>query len=149
MTEYKHFLAELKVTYEKKDNVRKVKIGNSTEVATYFKQIWPEDINYKECFMVLYLNRANNTIGYSVISKGGVSSTIADVRIIMQEALLCNASAIILAHNHPSGNMKASQSDIQLTNKINEACKIMEISLLDHLILSELEFYSFTDEGIL
>ena len=143
------FMMMLCLTYEKKDQVKRAKITESAEVATYFKQIWPEDINYKECFMVLYLNRANNTIGYSVISKGGITATVADVRVIMQEALLCNATAIVLAHNHPSGNMSASQSDKQLTNRITEACKIMDISLLDHLILSELDYFSFSNEGLL
>lgn len=107
-----------------------------------------ETIGYKETFKVLLLNNANKIIGYTTISEGGLTSTIVDVRVIMQTALVSNASSIILTHNHPSGNTRPSCHDDSLTKKIKAACEIMDIRLLDHIIVTPYDsFYSYCDEG--
>ena len=99
--------------------------------------------------MVLLLNRANKTLGWSRISVGGVNGCVADPRIIFQTALKANASSIIVSHNHPSGNCEPSQSDIALTNKLRDAGNFLDIQVLDHVILTSEGYYSFADEGIL
>ncbi len=102
-----------------------------------------------EEFWVLCLSRANKVLFKKQISKGGVSGTIADIKIIFKNAIEQLSSAIIVVHNHPSGQLKPSQSDIQLTRKITETGKIMDIPLLDHLIVTDSGYYSFADEGML
>ena len=106
-------------------------------------------IDYREYFKVLFLNQASQVLGYTLISEGGLTSTDADVRIILQAALLTNSVALILAHNHPSGNLKPSQDDIKLTQQIKESAKLMRIEVLDHIIMGSESYYSFADEGIL
>ena len=106
------------------------------------------DLPYEE-FWLMILNRANKIIDTKNISKGGVSGTVTDIKIILKIAIEKTASGIIVCHNHPSGNIKPSQSDIELTKKLKEACKLVDIPLLDHIIVSYSEYYSFADEGIL
>ena len=107
-----------------------------------------DTIDYKETFKVLLLNNANKIIGYTTISEGGLTSTIVDVRMILQTALVSNATAIILTHNHPSGNPRPSGHDDNLTKKIKSACELMDIRLLDHIIVTPYDsFYSYCDEG--
>lgn len=107
-----------------------------------------ETIGYKETFKVLLLNNSNKIIGYTTISEGGLTSTIVDVRVIIQTALVCNATSIILTHNHPSGNPHPSGQDDSLTRRIQEACKLLDIRLLDHIIVTPFNnFYSYCDEG--
>ncbi len=106
------------------------------------------DLKHEE-FWVLLLNRSNKVIGKYNVSKGGVNGTVADPKIIFKYALDNLASAIILAHNHPSGNLLASQEDINITRKLMDAGKMLEIPILDHIIISDSGYYSFADEGIL
>lgn len=106
------------------------------------------DIPHEE-FWVVLLNRANRIIKKQQISLGGVHGTVADPKIIFKLALEELASGIIVAHNHPSGNLTASQQDIDLTKKLKEAGKLLEIQLLDHLIVAGKNYYSFADEGVL
>ena len=102
-----------------------------------FKQIFdPATVEHREFMYALFLNRANRILGYAQISSGGVSGTLCDPKILFQYALKINASAIVLAHNHPSGSLKPSQSDKSLTEKIKEGGKLLDIELLDHLILT-------------
>tara|TARA_B100000809_G_scaffold216313_1_gene221949 strand:+ start:221 stop:904 length:684 start_codon:yes stop_codon:yes gene_type:complete len=105
------------------------------------------DLPHEE-FWVLLLNRANKVIKKTRISHGGFSGTVADPKIIFKKALENNASGIILAHNHPSGNTKPSQADVQLTNKLIKVGKNLDLPILDHLIFGDNEFYSFRDEGL-
>jgi DNA repair protein RadC len=107
-----------------------------------------QDIHHEE-FWVLLLNRANRMVKKHQISQGGVAGTVADPKIIFKLALGELASGIILAHNHPSGNLTASQADIDLTKKLKEAGKLLEIQVLDHLIIAGQKYFSFADEGIL
>lgn len=103
----------------------------------------------KEEFWILLLNRANKVISKKQISQGGVSGTVVDAKIVFKEALACLASSIILAHNHPSGNLKPSQADLDLTKKLKQAGKTMDISVLDHLIITDQGYLSFADEGLI
>ncbi|MPT32698.1 MAG: DNA repair protein, partial [Chryseobacterium sp.] len=95
------------------------------------------------------MNQANKVLGIKKISECGISSTLVDVRIVMQAALLCNATAMIVAHNHPSGNLKPSSCDIKMTSQIKEASKVMNMTLLDHVILTSDSHFSFADEGLI
>ena len=104
-------------------------------------------ICYKEYFKVLFLNQSNQVLGYILISEGGITDTTVDVRVILQGALLTNSVAIILAHNHPSGNLKPSRQDMEITKQVKEAARLMRITVLDHLILTDTGYYSFADEG--
>ncbi len=106
------------------------------------------DLNTEE-FWIVALNRANKVLNKIKISSGGISGTVADTRIIFKEAIDHLASAVILVHNHPSGNLKPSQADISLTKKLSEAGKVMDIPILDHLIVAENSYFSFADEGLL
>lgn len=106
------------------------------------------DIPHEE-FWILVLNRANKVTGKYKVSSGGLTGTVADQRIIFKKALDDAACCLILAHNHPSGNLKPSQADIQLTKKMVEAGKILDIDVMDHLIISETDYYSFADNGLL
>lgn len=106
------------------------------------------DLRHEE-FWVLLMNRANRVIKKKRVSEGGVSGTVADPKIIFKLALEEMASGVIVAHNHPSGNLTASQSDIDLTKKLKEAGRVMEIQLLDHIIVAGNKYMSFTDEGML
>jgi DNA repair protein RadC len=147
--QYKSFAAELDVVYKKTEKIRKRKITCSTDVYMDSLKIWPVDVNHREAFVVMFLNRANNTVGYATISTGGLSGTVADAKVIYQYALLCNASAIICLHNHPSGNLQPSKDDIELTKRIKEIGSLLECPMLDHLIITETNYYSFADEGML
>ncbi len=106
------------------------------------------DLPHEE-FWVLLINRANRLIKKKRVSEGGVSGTVADPKIIFKLAVDELASGIIVVHNHPSGNLKPSESDISLTKKLKEAGKVLEISLLDHLIIGNNNYFSFTDEGLI
>jgi len=141
-------LCELSVSYQPKVKFSELpKITNSKDCEKIFREIWSEKINYVEEVCILLLNRNNKVLGWVKISTGGVSSTIMDPKVIFQHALLANASALILAHNHPSSNTTPSEADIRMTKQLKEGGKILDITLLDHLILTQDSFYSFADEG--
>lgn len=106
------------------------------------------DLPHEE-FWIMLLNRANRITKTELVSRGGVSGTVADVRLMLKSAVEHLASSIIIAHNHPSGNTRPSDEDIHLTKKIKEAGKLFDIALLDHIIVGENSYYSFTDEGII
>lgn len=104
-------------------------------------------ICYKEYFKVLFLNQAKQVLGYTLISEGGITETFVDVRVILQAALLTNSVALVLAHNHPSGNPRPSRQDMEITKQVKEAARLMRITVIDHLILTDAGYYSFADEG--
>lgn len=126
---------------------QRIKISNSKSV---FDAVAPQisDLLHEE-FWVLYLDRSNHIIRKSNISKGGVSGTVVDARIIFKQAIENLASAIVLCHNHPSGNLKPSEEDIRITKKLKEAGKLVDIAILDHIIIAGNNFFSFADEGLL
>ncbi len=110
-----------------------------------------QTIGIYESFYALFLNRAQKPISWAIISTGGVSGTVVDNRILFSHALLSLASGIIVFHNHPSGNLKPSQADIELTRKIKNAAPLLDMQLLDHIILSSnlKDYYSFADNGMM
>jgi DNA repair protein RadC len=124
-----------------------LKVGSAIDA---YQHLWPDfaDLNHEE-FWILLLNRANHVKSKHIISKGGQSGTVADPKIIFKTALEHNAAYIILAHNHPSGNLKPSTEDIRLTKKLVEAGKMMDLPVVDHLIMTDKAFYSFCDEGLI
>lgn len=127
--------------------VEKPKVSGSKEAFELVKRDLM-DLEHEE-FWVLLFNRANRLIKKKRVSEGGVSGTVADPKIIYKLALEELASGIIVVHNHPSGNLTASQSDIKLTKKLKEAGQVLEVQLLDHLIVAGQKYFSFADEGIL
>ena len=126
---------------------KKNTIKQSSDVAAYLQA----ELGHKqmESFVVVYLNRANHIIRQEIISEGGITGTVADPRIILKKALDHHAVSIILCHNHPSGNLKPSKADEQLTNKIKNAAAFLDIQVMDHIIVSEEGYYSFADEGLM
>ncbi len=147
----KQNIAEIRVSYTPAKS-EKPKITTSRDAQEIFQEFFPPDtIQLQEHFMVMYLNRANRVIGVYLVSIGGITGTVADIRLILGVALKTAAVGLILAHNHPSGNLKPSRADEELTSRIKEAARYMDINVLDHLILAteEQSYYSFADEGIL
>ena len=138
-------IAEVEITYKQRLS-SKLTITRSKDAETYFREIWSNQMEYREEMYVLLLNRANMILGYNCLSKGGTTGTVVDTKMILQLALKTNAHSIILAHNHPSGNTKPSQADKNLTDKLKRSCELMEIKLLDHLILAEGSYLSMADE---
>ena len=126
-------------------------ISNSASAYQVFKQLFnPNTISYQEECMVIYLNHASRIIGAQKLSRGGINATIVDIRIILATALKSLSTAIIIAHNHPSGKLVPSDGDKNMTKQLGEACKLMELTLLDHLIISpDSGYLSFADDGLM
>jgi len=122
-------------------------VRSSREIAEYLQALI-KDYSY-EVFAVIFLNRANKINHFEIMSRGGITGTVADPRVILKKALEEDATSIVLCHNHPSGNLKPSLADEDLTKKIKEAASYMDIKVVDHIIVSEEGYYSFADEGIL
>lgn len=127
--------------------LKKTTISTSRDIADYL-QARLKDYRH-EVFAVLFLNRANKINHFEIISEGGITGTVADPRVILRKALEEDAVNIILCHNHPSGSLKPSRADEQLTSKIREAARLLDIAVIDHIIVSETGYYSFADEGLL
>ena len=144
-------VAEVEIVYKNKvkNSLRPIITCSSSSVEIFRKHWNPGKINHVEEFKVLLLNRANRVLGIYHVSSGGCTGTVADPRNILQAALLANATGVILSHNHPSGNLKPSRADEELTIKIKQAATFLDIKVLDHIILTSEEFFSFADEGIL
>ncbi|HEY0751980.1 MAG TPA: DNA repair protein RadC [Chitinophagaceae bacterium] len=128
-------------------SMEKSLVSSSSDVAQYLQSLLRD--HRHEVFAVLFLNRANKINHFEIISNGGITGTVADPRIILKKALDEDAVSLILCHNHPSGSLKPSRADEELTFKIKEAAKYFDIKVLDHIIVSESGYYSFADEGIL
>ncbi|MFN5422329.1 MAG: RadC family protein [bacterium] len=142
-------LAEIKVSYHPKKS-SSVQIGSSHSAQEVLRSLFdPDIIQLREEFLVLYLNRSNYVLGWSKISSGGLTGTVADPRLILGIALKSAAVSIILCHNHPSGNTKPSNADREITDKLKEAGRYMDINILDHIILTDTNYLSFADEGLI
>jgi DNA repair protein RadC len=127
--------------------LEKAVVKESRDIARYLQARFKD---YKhEVFAVLFLNRANKVNHFEIISEGGITGTVADPRIILKKALEEDATSIILSHNHPSGSLKPSKADEQLTHKIKQAAKFLDIEVADHIIVSDEGYYSFADEGLI
>jgi len=142
-------LAEIKISYSSKVPAKDRHRVTCSRDASEILRLAFEDLEYRESFFILLLNRANQVLGYNKISQGGISGTITDIRMIFQAALKANGVALILAHNHPSGNLNPSEADKKITQKIKQAGELLDISVLDHIILSEESYFSFADENLL
>jgi len=148
--ETRHYqVAEIQLTYM--SNVKpslRPKINHSKDAYQLLLASWDDTrIELLEQFKVMFTNRAHKVLGIFEVSTGGVSGTVADPKLIFAAAIKAMATGLILSHNHPSGNLQPSQADIDLTRKIKDAGKLLEIQLLDHIILTSEGYYSFADEG--
>jgi len=143
-----HRISEVKLIYKNRVPARdRIKIKNAQEAFDVFWRAWDlETVEHIEEMKMLLLDRSNKALGIVTISKGGTTGTSIDVKLIMQYALKTNAHRIILAHNHPSGNLNPSEADSKVTELIRKACKIFDMKLLDHLIISPGETYKSMQE---
>ena len=142
-------IAEVKLSYKSKVKPSdRPKVSSSQEAYELFIQYWNESITHIESMKIILLNRASRVLGIADLSTGGTNGCLLDLKIVFQYAIKANASSIILAHNHPSGNLKPIDADLSITRKVNDAARLLDIQLLDHLILSpEDKYYSLSDEG--
>jgi DNA repair protein RadC len=144
-------IAEVELIYKTKIKAsERPQVKTSKDAADLLKQIWNENkIDFVEQFKVLFLNKANKVLGVFEVSTGGVTGTVADPKLIFVAALKANACGIIISHNHPSGNLKPSEPDERLTEKIKQAGQLLDIKLIDHIIVTSEGYYSFADEGLI
>ena len=143
-------VCDVKLTYNTKvkSSERAVIKDSNSAYSLLMNHIYDsETIQYREYMKLILLNNAKRVLGIAHISEGGLDSTFADIRIIMQAAILGNASAMILSHNHPSGNKQPSSQDDLLTDRVKKAAKLFDIQLLDHIIVTDIGYYSYLDEG--
>lgn len=144
------YIQEVKISYHNTVPINdRVKIFSSWSAADIIRDAIGDNIEYKELFYVVLVNNSNHFLGISKISEGTQTGTLVDCKMIFQNALLAHANAIILAHNHPSGKLKPSQADKNLTNKVKKAGQYLDIKVLDHIIVTKDGYFSFADEGIL
>lgn len=143
-------VSEIEITYHPvvKPSER-LSVTCSADAEKVFRKIWQYPLLLRESFYALFLNRGNKVLGYYLVSIGGFTGTVVDIRLIFQAALKASATGIIFCHNHPSGNRTPSDADIQLTSKLKDAGKILDISVLDHLIILPEGYTSMADEGLL
>ena len=149
-TEIKVSEVELRYRTEVKPADR-AQIKSSKDAYCILFESWNKNtIEFIEEFKVMLVNRANRVLGIATLSKGSTTSSIVDIKVLLQYAIKTNASSIIIAHNHPSGTKEPSESDKKITEKISNACNLIDIKLLDHLIILPVEGYlSFADEGMI
>lgn len=144
-------VSEVELVYRPKiKNSERPVIHDSKDTCNVLRQLWNDNkIDMQEEFKVLFLNRSNKVTGVYNVSTGGITGTIADPRLIFAAAIKSLSTGIILAHNHPSGNLKPSKADEELTNKIKEGGKFLDIKVFDHIIITSENYFSFADEGLI
>jgi DNA repair protein RadC len=144
-------VSEINISYKPKFKAcERPRVSCSRDLYSILYNNWDLNrIELQEQFKIVLLNRANKVLGISEVSTGGFAGTVADPKVIFSTALKACASSIILSHNHPSGNLKPSQADLALTRKIKEGGELLDISVLDHIIITAESYYSFADEGLL
>ncbi len=144
-------IAEVRLTYKSKVKPSdRPKVTSSEEAFRLFQEYWDDSITHIESMKVMLLNRASRVLGIADLSTGGTNGCLIDLKVVFQYAIKANASSIILAHNHPSGNLKPSDADLSITKKVKDAGKLFDIALLDHLIITpEERYYSMADEGFI
>lgn len=143
----KSFLGEISVSYKKAEKPTTLNIRRSEDASKPIKELVGNDMLIKERFIVLYLNRAHNVMWAEVNSIGTATGTQVDVKSIVRRAVCGGAQAIVIGHNHPSGQLVPSQNDRSMTKKIRDGLKMFDITLLDHLIVTEDGYFSFSDQG--
>ena len=142
-------IAEVQITYSSKVKAcDRFRVTGSKDAAAAFRSIWPS-YEHIEFIYMLMLNRQNQVLGCHQISKGGMTGTVVDVRVVFQVALKSCATSILLGHNHPSGNIQPSEADNKITKKIKDCGIMLDVAVLDHIIIGDDRYYSFADEGIL
>lgn len=144
-------VTEIKLIYQNKVKATdRPQVTGSQDVYQILLANWSEQIGFIEEFYILLLDRSNRVMGHYKVSQGGLAGTVVDPKVVFAAALKARASSLILTHNHPSGNLKPSQADTDLTNKIKQGGELLDIAILDHLILSpEGGYFSFADEGLM
>lgn len=125
------------------------KISSSKDAEQFIRQFYGDDLEVYESFFLLLLNQANETVGYAKISQGGIAGTIVDVKIIAKYVVDTLSQAVVLAHNHPSGNIRPSQADETITTRIKATLNLFDCKVLDHIILTADNYFSFQDNGII
>ncbi|MFK8045088.1 MAG: DNA repair protein RadC [Crocinitomicaceae bacterium] len=142
-------VAALELGRRRKETVspKTITVKSSADAFNYISHLF-KDLNHEE-FHILLLSRSNAIKSSALISKGGLSGTVADGKLIFKKALEETASAIILCHNHPSGNLQPSQADLQLTKKLKDFGAMIDLPVLDHIIFTDNDYFSFADEGLL
>lgn len=144
-------LNEIKLRYNAQQSGKKI-ICDSETAYVACRQAFVQtksEIDLKEYFFVFMLNQANRVIGFYKLSEGGISGTVADIRLAFATALKCASAGILICHNHPSGNLSPSRADNLLTEKFKQAGELLNIKLLDHIIIGGNEYYSYADKGTL
>ncbi|MCG9899546.1 MAG: JAB domain-containing protein [Hydrotalea sp.] len=145
-----NLLTEITISYKPPRDEEQITIRSSAKAyEVLLPSFDPDIICLQEEMKVLLLDKANHAIGVFSPHKGGIDATVVDIRIILATALKCAASGLILAHNHPSGNLKVSEQDKQLTKQMKEACTLLNLKVMDHLIITPKGYLSFADEGLL
>jgi len=149
----KWFLGEVSVGYKRTDlddTLVKTQIRNSNSAANFFRGIFPEEVmEHHEEMWVGYLNNANRPIGFMQLSKGNTNSTVVGIKALVQGAVMCNSSAVVMMHNHPSGNKQPSEADISLTQRVRQGLELFDIKLIDHIVLTLNSYTSMAEEGLL
>lgn len=138
---------QLAITLQREGMQNRKRISSSKDLVDYLRQEL-QHLPHEE-FVVVFLDKANKVLSFQKLSRGGISGTVVDSRLIFRKALEERACSIILSHNHPSGNLNPSNADVELTRKLKQAGSLMDINVLDHLIVSNEGYYSFADEGLL
>lgn len=142
-------VSEIQVSY-KPNKIVSSKIATSFDAVQIIRKFWNEEtIEMQEEVKVILLNNSNCVLGIYNLSKGGITSSLIDIRLVLSVALKCLASGIILVHNHPSGNSKPSSADFNIVKKLNESCKLVDITLFDSIIITKESYMSFADDGLL
>ena len=140
--------AALELGIRRETNIQKKEVIASSNDAAQYLQAKLQHLS-EEVFVVLYLNNANKINHLEIVSSGGRRGTIVDVQVILKKALEYNACKMILSHNHPSGSLRPSQADQQMTDKLKVAAQLLDIQVVDHIIVSDCGYFSFADEGLL
>ena len=142
-------VAEIQVSY-RPEKIVEYRLSSSLNTFELILKDWEQNtIEMQEEVKIILLNRSHKALGIYSLAKGGLSGCVVDIKLILSVALKTLASGIIMVHNHPSGNLKPSTADINITEKLKSACKLLEIELLDHLIITRDNYFSFADEAML
>jgi DNA repair protein RadC len=148
MKTYKTQLKKYTLKSEKSDFLN-VKITKSSDIAEFTRNFYSDDISIYESFFIAFLNNQNNTIGFCKISQGGITATVVDPLIVAKFVIDSLSKNIILVHNHPSGTLKPSQADKNITKEIQDGLKMFGVRVLDHVILTEDSYFSFADNNLM
>lgn len=139
-------LPEISIKYKKNAKIVQKQIKGTDDAVELLRKMYDADtLEYCESCIVIYLNRANKTIGWMKVSQGGITGTVIDARIIVGVALKCGATGIIVSHNHPSGALTTSSADDDITRKLKEGCRFLDINLLDHIIITAESHHSYAE----